>query len=111
MTTATKTQTSIQESNRPPRARRKTWSSAEEEDLAELYGTVPADTLAKRYGVSGQRLRDKASHMGITNKALRGRPKNKPPETAPQTEEYDTRYGKQTISATAAARIITHIMR
>lgn len=111
MATAKQTQPSHQESKRPPRARRKTWSSAEEEELAELYGTVPADTLAKRYGVSGKRLRDKASHMGITNKTLRGRPKNKPPETALHTEEHDTQYGKQTIAATAAARIITHIMR
>jgi transposase-like protein len=98
-----------QESQRPPRAKRHTWSPAEELELAELYGTVPAANLASRYGVSDQQLRDKASHMGITNRGFRGRPRTTRPE--PETVEQTTHFGKQTVTTTEAARIITHVMR
>jgi hypothetical protein len=78
-------------------------------ELDALYGTVPATTLASRYGVSDQQLRDKASHMGITHRGFRGRPRATKPE--PETVEQQTLYGKQTVTTTETARIITHIMR
>ncbi len=102
-------QTPQQEIQRPPRAKRHTWSPAEELELAELYGTVPAANLASRYGVSDQQLRDKASHMGITNRGFRGRPRTTRPE--PETVEQTTTFGTQTVTTTETARIITHVMR
>ncbi len=111
MVTVKHPQPSHQESKRPPRARRKTWTPAEEDELATLYGTATAETLADRYGVSAQCMRNKESHMGITNKTPRGRPKNKPTDAGPLPEEQTTLFGKQTVITGNAARIITHIMR
>jgi len=109
VTQTNRQQTPQQESQRPPRARRHKWLPAEELELAELYGTVPAATLASRYEVSDQQLRDKASHMGITNHGFRGRPKTTRPE--PETVKQTTTFGEQTVTTTETARIITHVMR
>ncbi len=109
MTQVHRTPRPQQESQRPPRAKRHRWSPAEELELAELYGTVPATTLASRYGVSDQQLRDKASHMGITNRGFRGRPRTTRP--GPETVKQTTTFGEQTVTTTETARIITHVMR
>lgn len=109
MTQTNRQQTPQQESQRPPRAKRHTWSPAEELELAELYGTVPATTLASQFGVSDQQLRDKASHMGITHRGFRGRPRTT--RTEPETVKQTTTFGEQTVTTTATARIITHVMR
>lgn len=44
------------------------WTTGQEQQLRELYGTIPGKELAKRLGVTLRALRVKASNMGITRR-------------------------------------------
>ncbi len=93
----------------PNQKKYKRWTAEEERELCCLYGTIPATKLAARFGVSPAKLRDKASHMGITNRGFRGRPRTT--RQKPETVEQTTTFGTQTVTTTETARIITHVMR
>lgn len=44
------------------------WTTGQEQQLRELYNTMPGKELAKRLGVTLRALWDKASHMGLTRR-------------------------------------------
>lgn len=94
-----------------PARKYKQWSVAEEHELCELYWTIPATKLAARYGVSPQRLRDKASKMQIANERVKARNRAaQAVEEAPEAKQR-TANGHQTIKEKPGGRVIIHTMR
>ncbi len=102
----------VQPQIRPPRHQYKRWNSAEIDELRDLYGTTPATELATRYGVSPQKLRAKASDLGLANQRVkaRNRAAQQAVEEAKECKQR-TAHGEQRITAQPGYRVITHTMR